>query len=377
MGQKKNKQYHRIVLTGGHAGTTALAVVEELIRRSSKVHQRDIYWIGTKKALEGKQVPTIESIALPKIGVKFKPIITGRIQRRFTFWTIPSAAKIPIGLLHAFILLAKIKPSVILSFGGFAAFPVVFTGWILRIPIVIHEQTSVVGRANKLSAPFAKRIALSRRSSLKYFPKEKAQIIGNPILTQVASITPKKSISTPPVIYITGGSRGSVSLNTLVSEILAELLGKYVVIHQTGYVDFDKYKKIKIELSSKLRNRYEVYPIIDPMQVDGVFRRADLVIARAGANTVSDIIAAKRPAIFVPLPIAYRNEQHKNALFAKKFGIATVLAQQGLTPDILLDEIGKTFNSWNKIVEKVSGKTSPDIKASKRLVDIIEKIVLK
>lgn len=150
---KKVAKEIRIVLTGGHAGTTAIAVIEELIRR--REINWDIYWIGAKKAFEGKSISTLESLHLPKLGVKHYTIISGRLQRKFTPWTIPSLIKIPISFFHAWKVLKQINPRVIISFGGYSAFPVVVAGALKRIPTVIHEQTAAVGRANKLSALFA------------------------------------------------------------------------------------------------------------------------------------------------------------------------------------------------------------------------------
>lgn len=366
----KRKNNKRILLTGGHAATTALATTEEIIRRSDG--QWDIYWVGAKTAVEGKDVETLEAKALPEMGVEFHPIVAGRLQRKFSIWTIPSLAKIPVGFIHAFSALRKIKPDVILSFGGFAAFPVVFWAYFFRVPVIIHEQTSAAGRSNKLSSPFARKIALSRHSSTKYFPKEKSVIVGNPVMTQIAEIKAKENPSSPPTIFITGGSRGSKVVNNLVEAILKDLLSEYYVIHQTGELDNSKFESIKEKLPSKLTKRYELYPVIDPMQIDGVYKRADLVIARAGANTVSELIVAKRPSILIPIPWAYEEEQMKNALYAKEFGIALVLDEDTTSSEELASKVKKVFENWYEIVAEVKRKKSPDIEASSKFVDLLE-----
>ena len=159
---------HKILLTGGHAATTAIATVEEILKR--KRHVWDIYWVGSGKAIEGSKIPTLESISLPKLGVKVRSIITGRLQRKFTIWTIPSLIKMPIGFIHAFLIINKIKPNIVISFGGYAALPIVVIGKVMKIPIVLHEQTMTVGKANKISAFFADRIALARGESMNYLP---------------------------------------------------------------------------------------------------------------------------------------------------------------------------------------------------------------
>ena len=369
--KNQDKEKDKIVLTGGHAATTALATVEELIRRGSW----DIYWIGAKTAIGGKNIPTMESEIFPKIGIRSFRIISGRIQRKLTFWTLPLLMKIPFGFIHAIILLLKIKPKIILSFGGAASFPVVVIGYCLGIPVVIHEQTSAAGRANISSAKFAKIIALARESSKKYFPSKKCQVTGNPLLTQITEIKPKDKIGNPPTIFITGGSRGSQTINTFVLKVIEKLLKEYVVIHQTGYLDYEKIKKLKDSLPNDLKKRYEVYSVLDPMDIDGVYKRADIVVARAGANTVFEIVATKRPSVLIPIPWSYENEQMKNAEFAEKFGLATILEQGTLSGTILYEAIKNTEKDWKNIVESTEAKKSPDIGASQKLVKILEGLV--
>ena len=369
--KKQDKGKDKIVLTGGHAATTALATVEELIRRGSW----DIYWIGAKTAIEGKDVPTLESEIFPKVGIRSYKIVSGRIQRKLTFWTLPSLVKIPFGFVHAIFLLLKIKPKIILSFGGFASFPVVVIGFCLRIPIVIHEQTSAVGRANKLSARFAKKIALARESSKKHFPGSKCKVVGNPLLTQIAEIEPKEKIGEPPTVFVTGGSRGSQPINTFVLNTLENLLKNYIVVHQTGFLDYKKIKKLRDSLPNDLKERYEVYSVFDPLDIDGVYRRADIIVARAGANTVAEIVATKRPSILIPIPWAYENEQRKNAEFAEKFGLVKILNQKTLSGSVLYDAIKDIEDKWEDTVKGAKGKKSPDIDASKKLANLLEGLV--
>ena len=362
----------KIVLTGGHAATTALAVYEELTRRIIDKKRWDIYFIGSAYAVEGLKIPTLEATIFSKIGVPFHTIITGRVQRKITFWTIPSLLKIPIGFLHAFYLLFKIKPDIIVSFGGFAAFPVVVMGWVLRIPIIIHEQTASIGRANLFSSPFASLIAVARYQSVKYFPKKKVKVVGNPVLSNVISTPPKQKIGNPPVIYITGGSRGSQPLNNVVKEILKDLLRKYKVIHHTGYFDYPKFIKIRNSLEYDLKERYIVHEIIDPFDIAGIYKKSDIIISRAGANTVSEIIIAKLPAILIPIPFSYKNEQTKNAQIAQKYGLARILTQDNLSKESLNNEINWVIHNWRNINKSAENKKSPDLYAAQKLVNFIE-----
>jgi len=361
----------RIVLTGGHAATTAVSLIEELHRQASKNMVLDIYWIGVQTSIEGRKIPTLEKQVFPKLGVNFRPIIAGRLQRRLSPWTIPALAKIPVGFIMAFWELIKIKPKVILSFGGYAAFPVVIAGYLLRIPIIIHEQTVAAGRANKYSAYFANKITLARKESLKYFPNKKCVVIGNPIMRRILDIPKKTKPQIPYTLFVTGGSRGAVFINTLIGEILPKLLSKFKVIHQSGLLDFNKYSNLRSRLPSELRERYEVYDMIDPMQMDKYYRRADLIISRAGANTVAEIMCLKIPSILIPIPWSYEDEQNKNALFASQYGIVKVCHQDSLDATALYKEINFMANNWQYYSSKVKRKESPDIYASKKMAALL------
>ncbi len=359
---------NKLVFTGGHAATTAVAVAEEI---KSQNKNWKLYWIGVKNAIEGKKIVTLESEVLPKLGVKFLSLTTGRLQRKFTIYTIPSYLKIPIGFLQSFYYLIKIKPKAVLSFGGSASFPVVFNAKLLGIPVVIHEQTSAAGRANLVSSRFATKIALARSESGKYFPASKCVVTGNPIMQEIKSVKKiyrKKDI---PVIYITGGSRGSQNINNAVGQILRPLLTKYKVIHQTGGLDYLKFSEIKQKLPMALRNNYDVFIRVNPLNVSDIYSRASVVVSRSGANTVSELMLIKRPAILIPLPISYLNEQMENAKIAKKWGIAHIITQDKLTPKKLLTEIDKLIKEIPEIEQSVKNKKSLDSEAAKNLVNLI------
>ncbi len=359
---------NNLVLTGGHAATTAVAVAEEIKRQ---VKDWRIYWIGVKNAIEGKKVVTLESEVLPRLGIKFLAISTGRLQRRFTFWTIPSILKIPTGVVQSFYHLVRIKPKAVLSFGGFASFPVVFCAKILGIPVIIHEQTSAAGRANLMASKFATKITLARSSSRKYFPNSDCEVIGNPVMREIMSVGPLANPKDIPTIFVTGGSRGSQSINTALEKILKKLLAKYKVIHQTGGLDYLNFSNIKQKLPQALRNNYEVFVRVNPLEVSKIYSKATMVISRAGANTVSEIMIVKRPAILIPLPISFLDEQTKNAKVAKKWGIAKILTQNNLTARSLMQNIEDTLSTTDEIIKKVKKSKSPDFEASKKLVNLI------
>lgn len=360
---------NKLVLTGGHAATTAVAVVEEIKSRGA---DWKLYWIGARNAIEGKKMVTLESEVLPRLGVEFLSLTTGRLQRKFTFWTIPSLLKIPFGFFQSLYYLLKIKPDAVLSFGGFASFPVVFNANLLGIPVIIHEQTPAAGRANMISAKYATKIALSRFESKKYFLNSECVITGNPVMKDIKKIKPIGArLKNNPVIFVTGGSRGSQSINETLEVILKSLLAKYKIIHQTGGLDYHKFSDIKQKLPMALRKNYEVFIRVNPLEISKIYSQATMIISRAGANTVSEIMLVKRPAILIPLPISYLDEQTLNARVAEKWGIAKVIPQSQLTPEMLMSAIEKITSNINKILGKVNKEKSPDFDASKKLVDLV------
>lgn len=350
----------RILLTGGHAAATSYAFIKHLRKKESPF---DIWFIGAKSAVEGSSVKTLESKILPPLGVNFVEITSGRIQRRFTKHTIPALLKIPVGLFQAIFHLLKIKPDVTLSFGGYTAFPVVVASYLLGIPVILHEQTSVVGRANKFSEFFAKKVALSRKSSSVYFDDKKATIVGNPISDNISLVKPKTNLSGKPTIFVTGGSRGSEFINKIIYAAKSELSKKYNIIHQVGEANISKYKPAK---------NYRVYGIIPPSKWYQILGEADIIISRSGANIVSEILLAKRPAILVPLPFTYLDEQAKNAQYAKQSSGVIVVKQDDFDKKVLSKFLSQITNNYSKMVSSMQKFKSEDKNASEKLLALLK-----
>ncbi len=358
----------RVLLTGGHAATAAYAVCESIIKRK---HFKEIFWIGVKGAIEGKNIETLESQILPPLGVATHWIPGGRIQRTFTIWTIPSILKFALSFFVSISLLFKIKPYVILSFGGGVSFPVVLAGFLLGIPVVVHDQTATAGRANEIASLFAKKIILSRNSSLNYFPQEKSVVLGNPVRDEILKIKPKNGLVKS--ILITGGSRGSTSLNSLIKPNIKKLLEKYKIIHQTGAIDYEVYAELKTKLPEQLSERYMVYPNLDLNGMAKFYEECDLVISRSGANTVSEILAIGRPSLLVPIPWSYKNEQVENAKYAETLGVAKIFPQNG-SSDNFLKAIEEQARSAKDIHSIFKDWSSPDSNAAKKIATFLEEI---
>jgi UDP-N-acetylglucosamine--N-acetylmuramyl-(pentapeptide) pyrophosphoryl-undecaprenol N-acetylglucosamine transferase len=323
----------KICICGGHL-TPALAVISELKKRGVS----DIFFIGRARAMEGDSAPSAESAVIPSLGVKFYPIAAGRLQRRFTRYTIPSLLKVPVGIGHCLLILSQEKPDLVISFGSYVALPVVFAAWVLGIPSLTHEQTVKGGLANSLISRFAKKIALSWPESLKHFPEKKCVVTGNPIRSEILNIERKRT--SRPVIFITGGNQGAHSINEAVLEIIEPLLEKYEVVLQAGgaerFKDFEMLTARVSQLPRRLQGRCQIFKWLNSAELAAVYSRASLVVGRSGANTVGEVAALGIPALFIPLPWAGANEQQKNAQMLAEVGAAIILPQERLTPKRLL-----------------------------------------
>ena len=358
------KGNHKIILTGGHAGTAALSVVEEIKKQKL---DWEIHWIGPKKAIEGKKSLSLEFKYFGKSNIKFHPIIFGKLHRRFSIWTIISIFKFPIGFIQAIYYLTKIRPFSVLSFGGFAAFPVVVLSKIFGVPVFIHEQTAVAGRANIISAKFADKVLLSRSTSEPYFPKNKSLVVGNPILSQYFENN-NLSRSGIKTILIIGGSRGSQQINKIVKQVLLKLLEKYKIIHLTGELDYQEFEKIKNNLSKNKAN-YIVFSTVDPYEMLEIYNQSDIAISRSGANTVSELIALNIPSVFIPIPWSYLNEQAKNAQNSSKH-IHTVILNQNR---IIKDELTQAIDNLFSLEETTRKNNYLDKEASNKIVILLKK----
>jgi UDP-N-acetylglucosamine--N-acetylmuramyl-(pentapeptide) pyrophosphoryl-undecaprenol N-acetylglucosamine transferase len=219
----------KIVITGGHH-SSAIPVVKLLKKEHKKVQ---IFWIGHKHSQKGNRENTLEYIEITKNKIPFFDLKAGKFYKANSIFHY---LKLPLGFLHSLYLLLKIRPDMIMSFGGYLAAPVVFTGWLLRIPSVTHEQTVVTGYANKLISKFSKRILVSWKDSVKYFPSEKVRYSGLPLRESIFEVlTNNFEVDNGlPYILVIGGKTGSHLINTLIEDSLETLLSFANVIHQTG-----------------------------------------------------------------------------------------------------------------------------------------------
>ncbi len=324
----------RILVTGGGTAghiSPALALIATLqeLEPSAKFQ-----YIGSRAGMEQKQVEAT--------GVPFIPVSTGKLRRYLSAENVADWFRVPLGIAQSRGAIQRFAPDVVLATGGYVAVPPVVAAGLLRIPILIHEQTTQIGLANRICARFASKIALSWDAALAHLEpnlRAKAWVAGNPVRPQIfGGIAPKAvrhfglSDEWLPVVYITGGSLGARVLNCAVEECLPDLLKVARVIHQCGSQeneserDFDRLTRARLLLSPELQRRYAVTPFVKD-ELKDVFALAELVIGRAGAGTVSELCALGKAALYVPLVPTGGDEQTKNARMAEEVGAARVLKQ--------------------------------------------------
>ncbi|HVT00853.1 MAG TPA: UDP-N-acetylglucosamine--N-acetylmuramyl-(pentapeptide) pyrophosphoryl-undecaprenol N-acetylglucosamine transferase [Patescibacteria group bacterium] len=363
----------KILVTGGHF-SAAYAVIAELKKRG-----HDVAVVGRKHAMEGDSAESFEYQICKKENIEFFDLKTGRLQRRLTTKTITSLLKVPNGFVQSLKIISKYKPDVVLTFGGYIGLPVSYAAKLKGVPVVLHEQTQRGGVAAKNIARIATKVCLSFESSMQFFDKKKIIVTGNPLRADLFKVEKKINLENKKVIYVTGGSTGSHLINSMIYRIVDMLLDDYVVIHQTGessyHTDFEDLEKLRSGFSKAKQNKYILRKFIYPDEIGFVFKSADLVLSRSGANTVYEIIALEKTSLLIPLSHGQSNEQLDNAKLVDYLKIGCFLEEKDLTPDVLYQKIVEVLK--NEEGYKKNSNTAKSIiifDAEKRIADVVEEV---
>ena len=312
-----------LIITGTHL-TPALALIDHLKGRYQ------LTYLGKPSQL--LNIPVI-SFSSPKL------------NRHHLISIVNVLFKLPFAIAKAFVKLQKLKPNIIISFGGYVSLPICVAGKLLNIPIIIHEQTFGAGLANKLTSKLAKKIAISWPESTKFFDQSKTILTGNLLRSAIITVQSKLKSSSSRTIYITGGNQGSKVINQTINQLLPQLLKKYTIIHQFGLnqtnASWQEQLHLKKSLPQNQRVNYTLQKWFDSRNQAQNMLTADLIISRAGANTITELGYLSKPAILIPLPFAQKNEQLVNANYLKSLGLAVVLPQSELTPKTLFSSISR------------------------------------
>jgi UDP-N-acetylglucosamine--N-acetylmuramyl-(pentapeptide) pyrophosphoryl-undecaprenol N-acetylglucosamine transferase len=328
----------KILITGGHI-TPAIAMID-IIRE--KHPDWDIRFVGRRYAVEGSRQLSEEYRIITNMGIPFFALTAGRWKRDGGLLAIWAFLKFPIGLIQALLIVWKEKPSLVLSFGGYVALPVVIAAKLFKLPIITHEQTTKPGVANVFIAKHATRVCTSFSIELAQVNKQNIIQTGLPIRKSILSVPTRHELSIEKdakILFVSGGSTGSVSINTLVFKILPKLLATYTVIHQVGRISETKSIMIQENLDADLQRKYMPIAYLPVDTYSWILHNAEVIIGRAGANTVTEIAVARKCAIFIPLPWSANNEQFYNAKYLADRGSSVILEQKDATPENTLQTI--------------------------------------
>ncbi len=338
----------KIVLTGG--GTAGHVTPNLALLPSLKERNYEILYIGSYNGIERKLIENA--------GIEYAGISSGKLRRYFDLKNFSDPFRVLKGCAEARRLIKKYRPDVVFSKGGFVSVPVVLAAKHYKIPTIIHESDMTPGLANKLCIPSAAKICCNFPETLAYLPKDKAVLTGSPIREELlkgdrlTGLNYSGLSASRPIILVIGGSLGSVAVNHAIREILPKLLETYQVIHICGRGNLDEH------LIG--RNGYVQYEYVDaPLR--HLFAAADLVVSRAGANSICEILALQKPNVLIPLSAsASRGDQILNARSFEKQGFSKVLEEEQLTENRLLDTIQDTFQNRHKYIASMEKSTLND-----------------
>jgi len=312
-----------IIITGGHHNS-ALVVAKLLLKQDCKV-----VWIGHRYSSRGDTVDSAEYVEVKNSLIKFHDLVAGKMVL-----SIKEILLFPQGIYRAIKLLYKIKPSAILSFGGYLGGTVAIAAKLLGLPIYLHEQTVTAGRANKLIGYLAKKIYLTWPESSQYFSAQKTKVVGLPLRNGILA-SPKKSFFTrhKPTLLVMGGKQGAHALNQFIFANLSDLLTHFNLIHQTGTSSLTNDYDTALALKNMLGSHSDCYlPLgyIGELEIGDYLWSSDYYFGRSGAHICYELGVVGLKSILVPLMFTHDHEQHKNATILVKALLGTILSQTNL-----------------------------------------------
>ncbi|HUS15432.1 MAG TPA: undecaprenyldiphospho-muramoylpentapeptide beta-N-acetylglucosaminyltransferase [Chloroflexia bacterium] len=368
----------RILITGGGTGghvSPAVAVIAALqARAQAEGWPLELRYLGSRDGVEHR--------VIGEIGLPYTAIQTGKLRRYFSWRTPLDLARIPVGVVQALLAVARNRPAVIFSTGGYVCVPVVVAGWLLRVPVLTHEQTARSGLANRIAARFARCVAISFPESAAEFPRGRTVLTGNPLRPGLDTGDPIRAAAhwqldpARPTIYVTGGAQGAHAINAAVSAALPDLLGLAQIVHQVGEgpegtrADLQTAEVQARSIPAAVAG-YRPVAFVGP-ELGDLFALATLVIGRAGAGTVNELAALGKPAILIPLPGAASDEQTANAARLAAAGAAILLPQPECTPARLTAQVRDLLADPPTLARMAAaGPTLARPDAATKLVDLL------
>lgn len=350
----------RIVFTGGGTAghvTPNIALIPKL-----KSLGYDIHYIGSYDGIERK---LIEDYRIPYYGIS-----TGKLRRYFDIKNFSDPFRVIKGFVEAKGVLKTLKPDIVFSKGGFVSVPVVRAAAFLKIPCIIHESDMTPGLANSLCIPVAKKVCCNFPETLQNLPAEKAVLTGSPIRAELTKGSKEKGLSMcgfhggKPVIMVIGGSLGAAGINSLVREALPQLLEDFQIVHICG--------KEKIDNLLLNKDGYKQFEYVKEDLKD-LFAMADIVISRAGANAICELLALRKPSLLIPLPArASRGDQILNAKSFESQGFAMMADEDYLTAVTLTEKVHELYFTRQSYIDAMQNSNQRD--SIDTIINLIEEV---
>ena len=348
----------KIVMTGGGTAghvTPNIALIPKLRELGYEID-----YIGSKEGIEKK---LISDLGIPYYGVS-----TGKFRRYFDPKNFSDPFRVLKGCHEAKKLLKELKPNVIFSKGGFVSVPVVRAAASLKIPVIIHESDLTPGLANKLCIPVATKICCNFPETLKYLPEKKSVLTGSPIREELTMGNKDAAYKlcgfdkNRPVIMVMGGSQGASAINKVVRDALPRLLEKFNVIHICGQEKMDN-----MLLTTPGYKQFDYVK----SELKDLFAITDLVVSRAGANAICELLALRIPNVLIPLPLAAsRGDQLLNAASFESQGYSIVLQEENLDEDSLMNALHELYENKDTYIKKM--EESSQYNAINSIIKLIE-----
>ncbi len=344
-----------VILTGGGTAghvTPHLALVPRLKQCGWAIH-----YIGSRDGIERSLIRDIP----------YSAVATGKLRRYFDLQNFIDPLKVVWGTLQAWVLLGRIQPDVVFSKGGFVSVPVALAASIRGVPVILHESDMTPGLANRLVMPFARRICVTFPETAAHVPAGKLTITGTPLRDELFAGDRKKGLALcefnkeRPVLLVMGGSLGSAALNDALRGKLHAITENFQVVHLCGKGNGDT-----------ALNEYPGYKQFEYVHDDmpHLLAAADLVVSRAGANSLFELLALRKPNLLVPLSMqSSRGDQIANAASFAKQGFSRVLPEERLTPDMLNIEIAEAWQQRANMVKAMT--TSPVTNGTTTILNLL------
>ncbi len=348
----------KIVLTGG--GTAGHVTPNIALLPSLQELGYEIHYMGSYDGIEKKLIADFD--------IPYHGISTGKFRRYFDPKNFSDPFRVLKGYSEAKKILKQIKPDVVFSKGGFVSVPVVRAAASLKIPCIIHESDMTPGLANKLCIPVAHKVCCNFPETMSLIPEGKAILTGSPIRKElalgnkIAALDMCGFTASKPVIMVIGGSQGAASVNTAVRQALPKLLEDFQIVHLCGK---DKVDNLLLKVDGYKQFEYLKSELKD------IFAMADIVISRAGANAICELLALHKPNILIPLPSASsRGDQLLNAKSFESQGFSIVIDEDYLTENLLIEKVQELYCSRQNYIDTMKQSQQKDAIVS--IINLIE-----